>query len=129
MTVYLDSSAVVKLVVREPESAALRRYLRRHPVRTTSALAGVEVQRAVRGHGEAVRQRAREVLDHLILVAIDDPVLQRAAGLDPIVMRSLDAIHLATAMELGEGLTSIACYDSRMLEAAAALGLAGVSPA
>src|SRR5262249_26963833 len=100
--VYLDSSALVKLVIAEPESAALRRYLRAEPERASCALARVEVLRAVRGHSAMALTRARRLLQRLHLVAIDDDLLDAAAMLDPRVLRSLDAMHLAAAQLFGD---------------------------
>lgn len=123
--VYLDSSALVKLVVAEPESEALRRYLRSHRRRVSCALACVEVVRAVRAHGAPAIARARDLLTRLDLLRIDDLLLDRAASLDPVVLRSLDAIHLAAAQLLGEDLDTLVTYDARMVQAAAALGFRG----
>jgi uncharacterized protein len=121
--VYLDSSALVKLVVAERESLALRRYLRRHPRRASCALAEVEVLRAVRLHGPSALARARRLLHRLHLVQVDDELLEAAALLDPGVLRSLDAIHLAAAQVFGDGLTSVVTYDRRMAAAAQFLDL------
>jgi hypothetical protein len=126
--VYLDSSALVKLVVREPESSALRRYLRRRPRRVSCALARVEVVRAVRPQGGAAVTRARGVLERLNLLRLDDPLLDAAAQLDGASLRSLDAIHLAAAQVLGAELESLVTYDVRMTGAATRLGLKVASP-
>ena len=126
--VYLDSSALVKLVVREAESSALRRYLRRRPRRVSCALARVEVIRAVRPQGPAARARARHVLERLSLLRLDDPLLDMAAKLDAPSLRSLDAIHLAAAQALGAELESLVTYDVRMTGAATDLGLRVASP-
>ena len=79
--VYLDSSALVKLVVEEPESSALGRYLRGHPVRASCALARVEVVRAVRPHGAPAMTKARQLLRRLDLIQLDDELLDAAATL------------------------------------------------
>lgn len=127
--VYLDSSALVKLVVTEPETAALRRYLRAHPERVSSALARVEVCRALRRAGatEATLRRADQVLGRIALVAMDDPLLRAAAALSPSGLRSLDAVHLATALSL-DGLDAVVTYDRRLDAAAAQTGLVVASP-
>lgn len=103
---YLDTSAIVKLVLPEPETEELLRLLSDRPERVTSALARVEVLRAVRRAGEdgAVFRRAEEVLARLGLIEIGPAILNAAARLDPRRLRSLDAIHLATALSLGEHL-------------------------
>jgi len=125
---YLDSSAIVKLVVAEPESQALRTYLRRRRPLVSSALARTEVLRALLPAGEIALSRSREVLRRLDLVRISDRVLDAAGVLEPAQVRSLDAIHLATAQLLGEDLGQVITYDDRMAEAARSLGLTTTSP-
>jgi predicted nucleic acid-binding protein len=127
--VYLDSSALVKLVVREPESAALVRHLRGHPRRVSCGLARVEVVRAVRPHGDAAVARARALLRGTSLIRIDDALLDAAAALGGANLRSLDAIHLAGALALGRGLRAIITYDRRMADAAEERGLRVQAPA
>jgi predicted nucleic acid-binding protein len=118
--VYLDSSALVKLVVREPESAALMDYLREHPDRVSSVLVLAEVPRALRRakFGADARRRAREVLARVALVDIDRRALAAAAAIDPPTVRTVDAIHLATALTLREDLTGLITYDRRLALAA-----------
>jgi len=125
---YLDSSALVKLVIAETESAALRRYLRSRPERATCALAKVEVLRAVRPHGSRAISRARSVFERLDVIAMDEELLERAAVLDPAVLRSLDAIHLAAAQTLADQLTELVTYDDRMAGAATSCGITVVRP-
>ena len=126
--VYLDSSALVKLVIAEPESPALRRYLGAEPERASCALARVEVLRAVRAHGPAAATRARRLLQRLHLVQIDEELLETAAALDPRVLRSLDAMHLAAALLFSGELTAIVTYDRRMAAAAALVDLPVAAP-
>lgn len=121
--VYLDSSALVKLVIAESESAALRRYLRRRGQRAACALARVEVVRAVRPHGAAALTRARRLLRRIDLVHLDEELLDDAATLDAGILRSLDAVHLAAARVFGNDVEAIVTYDDRMAGAAARLGL------
>ena len=118
--VYLDSSALVKLVVREPESTALVEFLQGHSERVSSALALSEVPRALRraGFGTSERRRARQVLSRVALVDVDRRTLAAAAALDPPTLRTLDAIHLATALTLREDLTALVTYDRRLAAAA-----------
>lgn len=127
---YLDTSAIVKLVLPEPETEELLRLLSDRPERVTSALARVEVLRAVRRAGEdgAVFRRAEEVLARLGLIEIGPAILNAAARLEPRRLRSLDAIHLATALSLGEHLGGISTYDSRLAEAAEANGVEVLAP-
>jgi predicted nucleic acid-binding protein len=126
--VYLDSSALVKLVIAERESSVLRRYLRREPQRASCTLARVEVLRAVRSHGAKATARARQVLRRLDLIQLDDELLDDAATLDGGVLRSLDAIHLAAARTLGDDLSAVVTYDERMTAAADVLGLVAEAP-
>jgi predicted nucleic acid-binding protein len=126
--VYLESSALVKLVIIEPESAALRRYLRTERRRASCMLARVEVVRAVRPHGAKAITRAKQLLRRLDLVQLDDELLDSAAALDARILRSLDAIHLAAAQALGDDLTAIVTYDARMREAAGQLALGVEAP-
>ncbi len=126
--VYLDASALVKLVVSEPESGALRRFLRSRPARATCALSRVEVPRAVRHYGAQAVTRARRLFQHLDVLRLDDELLDRAAALDPAILRSLDAVHLAAAQTLGSELEAVVTYDARMSEAAALLGVAVAAP-
>jgi predicted nucleic acid-binding protein len=125
---YLDSSAIVKLVVAEPESAALRRYLRRRRPLVSSALARAEVARALLPLGEQAVRRGQEVLARLELIRISDRVLAAAGTLLPAEIRTLDAIHLATAQQLGGDLARLVTYDERLRAAAAASGCPLASP-
>ncbi len=129
--VYLDSSALVKLVVAEPESTALMDRLREWPGRMSSALALAEVPRALRraGFGAAVHRRAREVLGRIALVDVDRRVLAAAAALEPSPLRTLDAIHLATALTVREELAAVVTYDRRLRAAAERAHLEVVAPA
>lgn len=125
---YVDSSAIVKLVVREPESAALRRYLRRRRPLISSALARTEVSRALLPLGAEVVARGQDVLTRFDLARVNDRVLSAAGSMLPANIRSLDAIHLATAQLLGADLGRIVTYDERMSRAARALGLQVAAP-
>ena len=128
MATYLDSSAIVKLAIREPESSALRRYLRRRRPLVSSALARTEVLRALLPAGDEAVARGRTVLQRLDLVRVNDRVLNAAAVLLPPDLRSLDAIHLATAKQLDNELTALITYDERMVTAAKQLGYRIVQP-
>ena len=125
---YLDSSAIVKLAVRENESVALRRYLRRRQPLVASSLARTEVMRALLPGGDDAVVAGRKVLTRLDLIRISAGVLDDAAVLLPTDLRSLDAIHLATARRLGRDLGTIVTYDERMAEAATHLGHRVVAP-
>lgn len=125
---YLDSSAIVKLVIDESQSAPLRRHLRRRGPLASSALARTELLRAILDEGDAGLARGRDVLRRINLVRVNDRVLNAAGALLPSELRSLDAIHIATALQLGEDIRQLVTYDERMLLAAQALGLRTASP-
>ncbi len=127
---YLDSSALVKLVLPEAETGALLVALSDWPERISSALAGVEVLRAVRraGAGERVRERAERVISGIGLVRVDGAVLSGAARLEPPELRTLAAIHLATALSAEEDLGAMICYDARLAQAATRLGVTMMAP-
>ncbi len=126
---YLDASAIVKLIVREPESEALECWLGDGRQEIVScALVRTEVVRAAGPWGPEAILRARRLLDRLDLIVLDDELLDLAGELvEPL--RSLDAIHVAAALELGEELEAFVTYDRQMTRAAEALGLTVVAPA
>jgi uncharacterized protein len=126
---YLDASAVVKLLVQEAETTALRRQLKSWPHRAASALLRVELLRTVRRAGvPRLMEGARRQLASIDLIRLDDDLLERAAEIEPSTVRSLDAIHLATALSLGGDLAAVVTYDTRMGTAARALGLPVIAP-
>jgi len=128
-SIYLDSSAIVKLAIAEPESVPLRRYLRRRRATiVTSALARTEVARALLPLGSAAVQRGNDVLRRFEMIRVSDRLLTRAGAMQPTELRSLDAIHLATVQQLGASLTRVVTYDERMATAAAVMGYAAVGP-
>jgi predicted nucleic acid-binding protein len=118
----------VKLVVAEPGSDALLAFLADRPVRVSCSLARVEVVRAVHAQGPAAVARAGQMLRRIQLLRLDDELLDDAAGIDPRVLRSLDAIHLAAARRLGDRVREVITCDRRMLDAAELLGLTAVAP-
>lgn len=129
MAFYLDTSALVKLVVTEPETRALRAWLRRGQRTTISSdLARTELMRAVRRGAPNRIARAREVLDSLELIVLDTALFESAGRLDPEILRSLDAIHLAAALELGDDLEGLLTYDNRLGAAARSQGVAVHAP-
>jgi uncharacterized protein len=117
----------VKLVVEEYESAALRRFLHGKAV-TSCGLARVEVPLAVAERGPEAATRGREVLDGMHLVPLADALLDAAGDLR-MPLRSLDAIHVAVARELGKDLECLVSYDRRMAAAAETLGMPVAGPA
>ena len=126
---YLDTSAFVKVVVEEDGSGALRTFLADHRARrVSSTLLRTEALRAVRHLGPEALAAVRDGLRRIDLIGIDDRVLDAAGVLDPRVLRTLDAIHLATALSVGDDLEAIVTYDARMIEAARLLGLPTRAP-
>lgn len=125
---YVDSSAIVKLAVAEPESAALRQYLSRRRPLVSSTLAQTEVARALMPSGPEAVARGEFVLRRIQLLRVNDRVLTEAGQITPTELRSLDAIHLASARQLGASVRQIVTYDERMAEAAKACGWAVSSP-
>jgi uncharacterized protein len=128
VAIYVDSSAIVKLAVREPESAALRRYLQRKRPLVSSALSRAEVLRALLPAGEEAVARGLSVLRRFDLIRLNDRILNAAGLLLPAGLRTLDAIHLATARQLGDEVRALVTYDGRMAEAARQLDYRIVSP-
>jgi uncharacterized protein len=130
MQLYLDTSALVKLVVAEPQSAALRSYLREFTSDTwfTSALARTELIRAVRRQGSMeIVDHARRILARLDLVALGNTQLDAAATMTPVDLRTLDAIHLAATLT-APNIRAMVTYDDRLGRAAAAAGIAVAAP-
>ena len=128
--IALDSSALVKLVLDEPESAALETWLSgRSPLTVTASdLVRVEVIRAVARADSAGVPRARTLLAGVDLVPVSRDVLEVAADLGPPSLRTLDALHLATALSLGSALDAFVVYDERLARAATDAGLPVVTP-
>ena len=128
--VYLDSSALVKLVVREEESDALRSFVAANAAAVTSAVAVTEVRRAIGrlSTRRALSDRVRLVLDGVALLAVDADVLERAARLAPSELRTLDAIHVASALSIKADLLAFVTYDERQRAAARKAGLPLVQP-
>jgi predicted nucleic acid-binding protein len=126
--VYCDSSALVKLVVDEPESAALAGWIEGAETMAASRLAVVEVDRATRiaNPSEAVARDTRRVLESCLLVDVSRAILGDASRLTSVQVRTLDAIHLATALRLEAEV--LVGYDERLADAARARGLRVVAP-
>lgn len=129
MIAYLDSSAFVKLVKEEDESAALADALKTWPDRASSRLLRIEVLRAAQLSGEQAIGRAAGLLHDVALLPLADRLLELALDVRPAAVRTLDAIHLATALDLGDELGVLISYDVRTLEGARALELDTLTPA
>jgi len=127
--IYLDASAFLKLVVEEDESNALRDFMgAEHGRYVSSALLRTEALRAGTRHGPEALGAARDALQRIDLVAIDDRILDAAGHLHPDVLRSLDAIHVATALALGDDLDVVVTYDRRMIEDSSLMGIPTATP-
>lgn len=125
---YLDSSALVKLIVLESETRALRAWIdQTHADLVSCDLASTEVIRATRRAGGDV-VLARQVLESIELLALDRSMFASAGHLDPAILRSLDALHLSAALQLGDDLAGMVTYDDRMAYAAISHGVAALAP-
>lgn len=129
MAYYIDSSAAVKLIVREKGSAALRRWIAgQDPDLASAVLLKTEVLRAVRRGAPSSLQAAHGVLAAVTLIAMPHSTYDLAATLEPLSLRSLDALHLAVALGIADGLEAILTYDERLQGAAGKHGLRVMSP-
>jgi len=128
--IYLDSAAVVKLVHVEAESAALRSWLagRADTGWISSVLTEIESFRALARYAPEAVSRLPVVLDLIDLINLDPPIRILAQAARPPTVRSLNAIHLGTALHARHSLTSFVTYDKRLLDAAMAAGLPADSP-
>ena len=128
--IYLDSSELMKLIRSEQETTALRMWLDLHPEQPVvcSELGRVEVLRAARRVGDEVLAEARAVVGDLDLVPLDRAVQDVACDIGAPMLRTLDALHLASALLLGEALTAFVAYDYRLADAARAAGLVVATP-
>ena len=130
MAYYVDTSALVKLVVEETETTALLTWLDADDRTAVSCdLTRTELLRATRRAAPDQLVRARQVLDGLTLTEVTAAVFEAAGRLDPTILRSLDAIHLAAALDLGDDLDGIVTYDERLAEAARTNGVPVLAPA
>ena len=129
MAHYFDTSALVKLVVAEPETGALRAWLAEAPREPVSSdVTRTELMRAVRRIAPDLAPAAREVLNRLTLMRITSALCDRAALLEPVAMRSLDALHLAAALDLGDDVEGFVAYDRQLARSATLAGLNVVAP-
>ena len=126
---YFDSSALVKLIVEEPESSTLDSWIEAEDVRVVSSdLARAETIRAVRRYWPELTVEARSLFDSVTCVRMTLEIVERAALLDPPGLRSLDAIHLATALELRNEVEGLVTYDERLARAARESGIPTLAP-
>jgi predicted nucleic acid-binding protein len=127
--IYLDSSALVRMIAPEPESTELSDWIRDNQEHgtVTSAMSKADVTRTFRETGAAAEELARNVLEHIDSVPVEDGVLNAAAGMDG-GMDLLGAVHLASALRMGDQLHAFVSYDAGLLEAAERAGLTTASP-
>ncbi len=128
--IYLDTSATVKLVVAEEESTALVDWINGRPDESlaTSVIGHIELLRAAARAGPGAVALARHVVSSLDTLVLTEAIAAAAAVVQPAELRTLDAIHLATARTHRQSLPALCAYDHRLLEAAETQGLPVVSP-
>jgi predicted nucleic acid-binding protein len=127
---YVDTSALVKLVVAETETEALRTWIGRERGDLVACdLTRAELMRAVRHSAPERVGQARAVLDSITLIDLTSETFEAAGRLDPAVLRTLDAIHLVVALELGDDLDGLVAYDERLADAARGHGITVLAPA
>ena len=129
--IYVDTSAFLKTMFDEPESPAIRRYLEEvdDPRFVSSTLLAVEARRGALRADARRLPRVDLALLRVAQIEIDGPVVEMASRLPDPMLRTLDAIHLATALLIREDVETLVTYDHRMLAAAVAHGMPAVSPA
>ena len=129
--IYLDSSALVKLAVNEPETAALTSFIaiRADQALVSSSLHRAEVLRAIWRAEPGALPRAQRMIRRVSLVTLCHDLLDNAATLPPGELSTTAAIHLASALALKRDLTAFVCYDKQLLDAAESAGLPVASPA
>ena len=129
--IYLDSSAVVKLALSEPESAALASYLaeRADQALVSSSLHRAEVLRAIWRAEPGALPRAQRLIRRISLVRLSHDLLDNAATAPPAALPTTAAVHLASALAIKHDLTAFVCYDKQLSDAAEAAGLPVASPA
>jgi predicted nucleic acid-binding protein len=127
--IYIDTSAVLKLVHPEPESDALRAWMADNPGDLiSSALVRTEARRALLRNDPEALPNLPAILSVIAQIPVSETVLDNAAMFPSPLLRSLDAIHLASA-EAVAGVAVVVAYDKRLIEAAAQRGLSVASPA
>lgn len=125
---YVDASALVKLALDEPESPAMLRWYVESDQVLSSRIGLIETRRATRRHVFDEAQ-LEVVLRSVLVLEVDAATAKRAAEVGPTELRTLDAIHLASALAIGADLDAFVTYDDRLADAARALGLPVVRPA
>jgi len=126
---YIDSSALVKMIVAEQHSSDLVAWVQsRNPAFVASDLLKIEALRSAKRIDPSVVKATRDALRSVHFIALSSDVCELAADLEPAVLRSLDAAHVATALGIGDDLDAVITYDQRLAEASFNLGLDVVAP-
>ena len=129
MAYYIDASALVKMIVVEQNSSELVTWVQSmNPTFAASDLLRIEALRSARRIDSRVVRAARDALRSVHFIALSSEVCELAADLEPAVLRSLDAAHVATALSIGDDLEGVVTYDQRLQDACANLGLDVVAP-
>lgn len=130
MPFYIESSALVKFVVQEPQSGVLRDWTASVGDDVLSSdLARTELMRAVMRNAPHLVVQARDVLKYTTLLTLTVSMFEHAGLLEPRYLRTLDALHLACALDLGDELDGIVTYDDRLAVAAGLMGIRTIAPA
>ncbi len=125
---YVDTSATAKLLLEESESAALGEFLRSAETPLVTSRVGIIELRRIGRRSGADANRADALAATLVVVELDEVIERAALSIDP-TLRTLDAIHLATALAAADSIAGFVCYDARLAAAAESLGLTIVTPA
>lgn len=126
--IYVDSSALVKLVLPEAESSSMIAFTAKFDTLVTSTIGAIEFRRAVKRHYAQQLWAVERVLAEMTILELSHEVRRTAELLEPTILRTLDAIHLASALVIREELEAFVAYDERLLEAARLAGIPTVSP-
>lgn len=126
--IYVDSSALVKLVLPEAESSSMIEFAAKFDTLVTSTIGAIEFRRAVKRHYAQQLWAVERVLAEMTILELSHEVRRTAELLEPTILGTLDAIHLASALVIREELEAFVAYDERLLEAARLAGIPTASP-
>lgn len=126
--IYVDSSALVKLVLPEAESSSMIEFTAKFDTLVTNTIGAIEFRRAVKRHYAQQLWAVERVLAEMTILELSHEVRRTAELLEPTILRTLDAIHLASALVIREEIEAFVAYDERLLEAARLAGIPTVSP-
>ena len=126
--IYVDNSALVKLVLPEAESSSMIEFAAKFDTLVTSTIGAIEFRRAVKRHYAQQLWAVERVLAEMTILELSHEVRRTAELLEPTILRTLDTIHLASALVIREELEAFVAYDERLLEAARLAGIPTASP-